>query len=436
MGWQLAGDGGDNMSRKDPDIPVPAVVPVKNDKYLTQTRKYKVITPLYGGGEEPGKADSITVVRATEVRGHLRFWWRATRGGAFKGSLEKMRQREEKIWGSSGEKGKPGPSEVSVQITDWKKDSALRTIKDRRGREVEIGSPGSPWGYVAFPLRKESDKPAGSVVSNVAFSLEIKYPREMEPDIRAALEAWEMFGGIGARTRRGFGALQCLEGSDLLVPSREAAHNMIEEWLKNVVGDWPEGVPHLSRNAKLKTIKSPGPMEAWISLFTALSGFRQSRFQDRSGRPFGRSKWPEPDAIRRLTGQAARKHESPQSTLDKFPRGKFGLPIIFQFKDASLTPGDPDPCTLQGAGDYDRLASPLILRPIACSDGAVGLAAILEWEPISPSDESYTSPGGLVLTGPKGDFRVKSDLTPAEAGDIPPLNGQPDILLAFLDYLG
>ena len=110
------------MSRPDPKSP-PAVLPNEKTGWVKQTRKYKVITPLYGGGEETQKADSITTVRATEVRGHLRFWWRATRGGAFNGNLKEMKKREEELWGSSGEKGKPGPSTVIVNVILYRTDT-------------------------------------------------------------------------------------------------------------------------------------------------------------------------------------------------------------------------------------------------------------------------------------------------------------------------
>ena len=70
----------------------------------------------------------------------------------------------------------------------------------------------------------------------------------------------------------------------------------------------------------------------------------------------------------------------PVHPVQKFPRGKFGLPIIFEFKKDDVRNGDPKKSTLQGS-EHDRLASPLILRPIDCSDGAVGLALLLEWEP-------------------------------------------------------
>ena len=108
--------------------------------------------------------------------------------------------------------------------------------------------------------------------------------------------------------------------------------------------------------------------------------------------------------------------------MDKFPRAQFGLPIIFQFKDDD----DPSNTTLQGA-HHDRLASPLILRPIVCKQGAVGLAVALD-APTKP-------PGGWVLKDAPGNPAVSARVSKGEALSIPPLDGEPDVLKAFLDYL-
>ena len=64
-------------------------------------RKYELITPLFGGGVEAGKNDNITPISGKVIRGHLRFWWRATRGGQFNGDLEAMKAREAEIWGAA-----------------------------------------------------------------------------------------------------------------------------------------------------------------------------------------------------------------------------------------------------------------------------------------------------------------------------------------------
>lgn len=436
------------MTRKDPTLPVPVTDPVPRDDVIVQTRTYKIITPLYGGGEAPARPDSLTTVRGAEVRGHLRFWWRATRGGAFGGSLEKMRDCEEKIWGSAGAAGKPGPSPVIISVKINQKGKKFQAT-DRKGRQIDnLGDQASVDGYVAFPLREE-DKP--NVIEDVEFELKIEYPRlihrtiDMRKEVEAALWAWETFGGIGARTRRGFGALQLMK---VITNEKETAlpqyrcsnlHDFVNQGLKAHLPpepDWPRGVPHLGPNLRYKLIRENNAITAWRRLFNALRNFRQARYPDRNKRPFGRSKWPEPDAIRHMPGMtSAPRHSTPRSRVNKFPRAKFGLPIIFQFKREDVDEGDPDPTTLQGVGEYDRLASPLILRPLACTDGAVGLAAILEWEPVNPTDEEYTPPGGLVLKTGKGDQPVHSDLTSSEANNIPPLSGNPDIFEAFLNFL-
>ncbi|MFZ1753938.1 MAG: hypothetical protein WBO46_01600 [Caldilineaceae bacterium] len=177
-------------------------------------------------------------------------------------------------------------------------------------------------------------------------------------------------------------------------------------------------------------------MAVWLDLTTALAEFRQAPkgrppgTQSSSWRP-GRSFWPEPDEIRRRT--RAKESHPPRHPVRKFPRAAFGLPIIFEFKREDVAAGDPWKTTLQGL-DHDRLASPLIIRPIACTDGAVGLAAILE-APIQP-------PGGWLLKDVPNSLThppIEAELAnTAEANTINPLQnvgGETDVLLAFLKSL-
>jgi len=415
--------------RKPPHDP-PLVERQENDKLITEVRRYKVITPLFGGGVEPGEADPVTVVRATEVRGHLRFWWRATRGGAYNGDLEKMRKDEDLIWGSSGGKGRTGPSDVSVVVTestpgnDWSR-------QDKGGKPVHLSDPRSDYSYVAFPLRAESNKPAGKVRRAVEFTLSITYPEKHKEEIASSIWAWETFGGIGARTRRGFGALCCISVNDVPteLPNIVTVKESVTRGLKHHVkaGVWPSSVPHLLYD-DFKIAPSAGRNsadEAWRYLFGRLKSFRQARFPNKEQKPYGRSKWPEADAIRRLTGTSADKHKRPRLTFDKFPRAVFGLPIIFQFKDVDI--GDPRQTRLEGAV-YDRMASPLILRPLACAQGKyVGVAIVLGGPRIPP--------GGLMLKEAPENPTVSADLSTSEARQIEPLDGDRNVLQAFLDWL-
>lgn len=366
---------------------------------ISQVRCYELITPLFGGGVKPGEADPVTVIRGPEIRGHLRFWWRACRGGQFNGDLRAMKEAEDLLWGAASTARQPRPSQVEI-IVNIKDPGRPFVVRVNDGQEVCVSHPTrSPYGYVAFPL---NDIPNASVREGMKFSLTVKYPmhpallrgtqwdiERIKNEVEAALWAWEIFGGIGARTRRGFGALRVLS-----VDSKERANiSNVQDFVRDgltthvVQGQWPPGVPHLSRSPEFKitrqfTHANNAPLEAWKHMIRQLKEFRQARH----GR-FGRSYWPEPERIRRLTGQRLNKGERMHApippNLDEFPRAAFGLPIIFQFKDSDSqnpddTNSDPRKTSLQ-LDDHERMASPLILRSFACSNSvAVGIGLILE----------------------------------------------------------
>lgn len=412
---------------RKPKLAIVPTLQLKDRHIVTQTRLYQVITPLFGGGVTPGETDPVTPIRGTEIRGHLRFWWRATRGGKkqFAGKLEKMKEFEDELWGAMANTvKKTGPSQVQivVKMLDFGKPFVVR---DRNGNIVDISHFRSLYSYAAFPLESRQ-----TVTEGINFELSLSFPGEQQSEIEAALWAWETFGGIGARTRRGFGALRCVKIGDQDVPalpaSRLEAHIKASLNQHIVEEDWIDNLPHLSRNIWFKvTGTSDDALIALQKLLNSLKSFRQKRNPGTAQNRPGRSKWPEPDAIRRITRRRSAQHSQILSQIDKFPRAEFGLPIIFQFKDENS--GDPQQTTLQGK-DFDRLASPLILRPILCVDHkAVGVALIL--------DAPRIPPNGLILKGTSGNPGVSSKLTTTEAKTISPLQGQTDVLQAFLDTL-
>lgn len=426
------------MKRPDPGTP-PELTLKKRDGYITQQRSYKLITPLFGGGVEPQQPDPITVVRATSIRGQLRFWWRATRGGAY-ATIKELKDAEDKLWGAASSDGSGGPSKVEVSIhpLDDKHQGTPFRATNLKGQPVPIGKPESVHSYVAFPLR---DKPELPVLTDIQFTLMIAFPTDYALDIEATLWAWESFGGIGARTRRGFGAIQLLKITidhvEQHVPLRTTQETIT--WLDHclnsyvVEGIWPPNVPHLRRQYSPEWLRlitaSPleKPLVAWRQLFDALKSFRQNR----NGR-YGRSRWPEPETIRYLARQRLRKHQ-PVQFVEKFPRAAFGLPIVFEFKDRDKRwpdnpDADPKTLILQGMVS-DRFASPLIIRPLAINEHqAIGVALILEGTRV-PLEK-------LQLKGiAKGKDQVRGDITPKEVVSIPTLNGKTDVLRAFLDYL-
>jgi CRISPR-associated protein Cmr1 len=123
----------------------------------------------------------------------------------------------------------------------------------------------------------------------------------------------------------------------------------------------------------------------------------------------------------------------------------FGLPIGFQFKDANKRNpddknSDPRKTSLQ-MDETDRLASPLILKPLACNDGkAIGLAVILQGNQLLIKRDGQLPIERKLLKlstqqGKTNEWTVTSVITQPEAKQIEPLKGESDVLQAFLDTL-
>jgi len=152
------------------------------------------------------------------------------------------------------------------------------------------------------------------------------------------------------------------------------------------------------------------PLPIWFRAIDLLRRFRQEvnmgRNPGRDGRRPGRSRWPEADSLRRITGQALPQHQpSITTTADAFPRAEFGLPIIFHFKDGPRTKTanrsvDPVDCQLKPAGGAGRMASPLIIKALAVRTGqgmkAVPLILKLNVEPISAAVVEFDQGNGPV----------------------------------------
>jgi CRISPR-associated protein Cmr1 len=422
------------VMRKQPASPPQTITPKQLDHVITQVREYRLITPLYGGGVNPNEADPVTSVRATEIRGHLRFWWRASRGGRFNSNTTALKKEEDAIWGKAYEKGDkevPLVQTIQIMVDVEKAGESIKPFYMERKRVKPINN--IP-GYAAFPLQSNQDeqkKPEPyipCVQKDVSFTLTISYPQAHSEDIEAALWAWETFGGLGARTRRGFGALHLLAIDGKPYRMLPASHN-VERWIREKLsfyveaGSFQDDIPHLSKEIQLAvTAPHNDPMWVWNKLINSLRNFRQ--YKDVRGH----NVWPEAKAIRSLPGNTSQSH--PQ----KFPRAAFGLPIIFHFTGANA----PTDTTLKEQGENkeekskERFASPLILRPLLCNDNrVVGLALLLEGSRVDLEH--------LVLEEQKeqkkAPYYVQGTLTKLEAQSIEVLKGETNVLQAFMKSL-
>jgi CRISPR-associated protein Cmr1 len=226
--------------------------------------------------------------------------------------------------------------------------------------------------YVLFPFQgqppkggqeSQPEQAPDKSIHNASFCLRLRCPESLWPEVEEALWAWVNFGGIGSRTRRGCGALFC---RDFAPPTTEG----LAEWYKRFVPAstptrrWPT-LPQFP----LTRAEPQEPLMVWNRLIGLYRCFRQGEDLARNPGP-GRSPYPEAETIRRITRRRMRKHEPQKDMPDGFPRAELGMPIVFHFKDEDK--GEPPTTTLYPFVEgrtAERMASPLILKPLALAQG-------------------------------------------------------------------
>ncbi len=316
----------------------------------TLTLRCELMTPMYGGGVTAGEVDPTLPIRPSALRGQLRFWWRLLHGRGR--PPREIFAAETAIWGGIAQ-DRPTASRVAVNVTA---KSAAATDLIAKSRLPTFPS---------YALILDPGADPQLLRSGYRFQLSLRFAADLRDDQQAqvidAVRWWASFGGVGARTRRGLGAVR-VEGLTPVTTEEAAAKG-----------------GRLILLAPSKT-----PELAWKTSVGRLKDFRQKLEVGRnppapdSQSPAGRSRWPEPDAIRELSGHAYPDHAQLLVPGCVFPRAAFGLPIIFHFKNApndkdrhkrDFVRGDfdPDDHTLEPADGSpnnrrERLASPLILR--------------------------------------------------------------------------
>ena len=352
--------------------------------------KCELVTPMYGGGVKAGEVDQRMPIRASAIRGQLRFWWRLLNAEEGKSS-EQLFGEECELFGGISKDG-PRASQVTVRI-------------DAKSRVATVGKSEVPdYGLILEPGREPDLLRAGFKWNTVITATD----EQQEPLVQA-LRWWASFGGVGARTRRGLGAIRV--GPELPPVSASEV-------------DAAGGCLILGNRMRADA--------AWQRSLGTLRDFRQGAGIGRSPgahpkRP-GRSLWPEADEIRRVTGRHAPSHPPEHPVKGQYPRAAFGLPIVFHFKDNRQ--GDPDDVVLEPDGERDRMASPLIVRPYFNGDDYQPSALLLPgWRKRTRVMVKLGKKGRPVSSWPDEDTRREF------ADRVPPMRDRADDpLTAFMAY--
>ena len=161
----------------------------------------EVVTPMFLGGANTTDAE----LRVPSIKGMLRFWWRATCGIE---SLEEMKKEEAKIFGSTDQK-----ATFLLHIVSTSNVNYLLDLKERGEKFKVHGHNVSIIDYLSYGTHKY-ERGQGNVYfkqhitpgSSVSLKFQF-YNDELKDDILHAFYFFIACGGLGSRSRNGFGSL-------------------------------------------------------------------------------------------------------------------------------------------------------------------------------------------------------------------------------------
>jgi CRISPR-associated protein Cmr1 len=165
----------------------------------------ETITPMFLAGADQSKAE----LRAASIKGLLRFWWRALQAES-----TNLLERESKIFGCSDEK--IGGSSFSIRILQNgiapitirfpNKDNIHKIMVTSKSRSKTF--PINILEYLAYgPFDPKAKKLRPCIGAGVKFNLTIAFHDDSYiTDIFNALHCFSLFGGMGSRSRNGFGS--------------------------------------------------------------------------------------------------------------------------------------------------------------------------------------------------------------------------------------
>lgn len=290
---------------------------------------FRIVTPVFCAGADRNGPSEI---RPFSIRGALRWWYRA---------LDKnFRAWEPLIFGSTAGSGHSSP--IALQVVRWTKDEA--DLKKDLQPQQAATSGAAYLGYTLY-LKGNQRKAICPGVPDVTVRLRWQWApkeaKEREIVQRAWLATLWLFGhlgGLGTRSRRGYGTLALQQwsgwpGCDQLQPAHGASTPL--EWVARFKKGWqcirewfPEpctGAKHLHLGKDLKVWLWQQGYQGWKQALDEI-GARMHEFRSRK-------------EIHKPEYLAA-----------------FGLPIGFKPQKVN---------TFTPRGEYSRAASSLQIRVVA-----------------------------------------------------------------------
>lgn len=165
----------------------------------------EVLTPMFLGG-----ADGNGELRSPPFKNALRYWWRLTQGEV---PPNQLIEKEQVLFGGVNEDGamESGRSRVDVVVKgDVKKDKKGKPIYI--GEKINLEAGGKKVSLSAYlgmgPVHFRGTYEKAPILAGESFSLSVTWPREQKDEILDAISMFAHFGGLGSRSRNGWGSIR------------------------------------------------------------------------------------------------------------------------------------------------------------------------------------------------------------------------------------
>ena len=230
---------------------------------------YKVITPMFCGGAEPERRPAE--LRLASFKGALRFWWRALAWSRLDGQLEDIRRQEGKLFGSA----KDGQSRVLMKLNLH--DRNPKILKAKSVLRVHSGSNAKSVGngarHLGYGVIETSGKLTRACLqAPFPFTVQIRcrnLDKKHRKSLKNALIALGTLGGMGAKSRKGYGSLAlqslCVDGKEQWNPPSgiDGMNRVVRKLCRNVNGLALPEITALSNQSRFVLLSSdmPEPLE-------------------------------------------------------------------------------------------------------------------------------------------------------------------------------
>lgn len=195
---------------------------------------YSVVTPMFLSGADQSQPE----LRVSSIRGALRFWWRALAWSRLRGNLKALRDKESQLFGSTCRQG------MLMRLVGEPKLGTPKMLKAKAAFAFNGNQKRDGLIFLSYGALEQN----GTVVHGVyqspsVFEIEClmrKEQADLRQDLVKALVALGTFGGLGAKSRNGFGSLNI----ESISYGEVNDHQNIEKEACDRVGELLRGCAH------------------------------------------------------------------------------------------------------------------------------------------------------------------------------------------------